>query len=86
MGVAESGPRTKNGVKEIHMWNTNERRGKVDQAKGRIKQAIGALTGDEPLKAEGQVDETVGKLEEAVGHVARKTGDAIADVGKAVKH
>jgi len=67
------------------MWNKNERDGKVDQAKGKVKQAVGTLTGDDDLKAEGQVDETVGKVEAAVGRISRKAGDAIARVGNAVK-
>jgi uncharacterized protein YjbJ (UPF0337 family) len=67
------------------MWNKNERTGKIDQAKGKVKQAVGTLTGNEDLKAEGQVDETVGKVEAAVGRIGRKTGDAITRVGKAVK-
>jgi uncharacterized protein YjbJ (UPF0337 family) len=67
------------------MWNRNERDGKVDQAKGKVKQAVGTLTGDDDLKAEGQVDETVGKVEAAVGRISRKAGDAIARVGNAVK-
>jgi uncharacterized protein YjbJ (UPF0337 family) len=67
------------------MWNKNERDGKVDQAKGKVKQAVGALTGDENLQAEGQIDETVGKVEAAVGRTSRKAGDAITRVGKAVK-
>jgi uncharacterized protein YjbJ (UPF0337 family) len=67
------------------MWTRNERQGKIDQAKGRIKQAVGALTGNDDLKAEGHVDETVGKVEAGVGRISRKTGDAITRVGKAVK-
>jgi uncharacterized protein YjbJ (UPF0337 family) len=67
------------------MWNANERSGKVDQAKGRIKQAVGGLTADDDLKAEGQVDETVGKVEAAVGRTSRKAGGAITRVGNAVK-
>jgi uncharacterized protein YjbJ (UPF0337 family) len=66
------------------MWNKNERAGKVDQAKGKAKQVIGTLTGNDELKAEGQADETVGKVEAAVGQASRKTGDAIARVGNAV--
>ena len=67
------------------MWNKNERAGKVDQTKGRVKQAVGSLTGNDDLKAEGQVDETVGKVKAAVGRASRKTGDAITRVGKALK-
>ncbi len=67
------------------MWNKNERKGTVDQTKGKVKQAIGTLTGDDDLKAEGQLDETVGKVEAAVGRTSRKTGDANTRVGNAVK-
>jgi uncharacterized protein YjbJ (UPF0337 family) len=67
------------------MWNKNEHNGKVDQAKGKVKQAVGALTGDKNLKAEGHVDETVGKVQAAVGRTSRKAGDAITRVGNAVK-
>jgi uncharacterized protein YjbJ (UPF0337 family) len=67
------------------MWTKNERKGKVDQAQGKVKQAVGTLTGNDDLKAEGQVDETVGKVEAAVGRTSRKTGDAITRVGKAMK-
>jgi uncharacterized protein YjbJ (UPF0337 family) len=67
------------------MWNKNERDGKVDQAKGKVKQAVGTLTRNDNLKAEGHVDETVGKVEAAVGRTSRKTGDAITRLGKAVK-
>jgi len=67
------------------MWNKNERDGKVDQAKGRVKQAVGDLTGDEKMKAEGQMDEAGGKVEEAVGKLQRKTAAAIEKVSDAVK-
>jgi len=67
------------------MWNKNEQTGKVDHAKGKIKQGVGALTGDDKLKAEGQVDEAVGRVEVAVGRAVRKTGKTIERVGKAVK-
>ena len=67
------------------MWNKNERKGMVDKAKGKVKQAVGTLTGNDDLKAEGQVDETVGKVEAAVGRISRKAGDAVSSVGNAVK-
>ena len=67
------------------MWNKNEQDGKVDQAKGKVKQVIGTLMNDDKLKAEGQHDETVGKIEKAVGKTTHKVEDAIAGVAKAVK-
>ena len=67
------------------MWNKNERTGNVEQAKGKAKQAIGTLTGNDDLKAEGQVDETVGKATTGVGRAQKKVGAAIERVGNAVK-
>ena len=52
--------------------------GKKDVAKGRIKEAVGALTGNDKLRAEGRVDQAVGKTKQAV----QKTVDAVT---KAVK-
>jgi uncharacterized protein YjbJ (UPF0337 family) len=67
------------------MWNKNEVDGKIDQAKGKAKQAVGDLTNDDNLKAEGEADEVAGKVQDTVGRGARKVGEAIEDVGKAVK-
>jgi uncharacterized protein YjbJ (UPF0337 family) len=67
------------------MWNKNERDGKIDQAKGKVKQAVGGLTGNDKLKAEGRVDETVGDAKTAVGGAQEKVAAAIASVDQAVK-
>jgi uncharacterized protein YjbJ (UPF0337 family) len=66
------------------MWSTNTRRGKVDQAKGRVKRDV-TLTRDEPTKAEGPADETAGIVEKPVARVTRKLGDTI-HAGKTVRH
>jgi uncharacterized protein YjbJ (UPF0337 family) len=67
------------------MLNKNEIKGTVDQAKGKVKQAVGTLTGNDRLKAEGQADEVVGKVESVVGGAIRKVDDATTRVRKAVK-
>ena len=67
------------------MWNKNERNGKTDQAKGKVKQAVGDLTGNDKLKAEGRVDETVGNAKTAIGGAQKKVAAAIKSVGHAVK-
>jgi uncharacterized protein YjbJ (UPF0337 family) len=67
------------------MLNKNERDGAADQAKGRVKQAVGDLTGDARLKSEGRNDETAGKVESAVGKGQRKIGNALEDAGKKLK-
>ena len=46
--------------------------GTTDDAKGRTKEAVGDLTGDQELKDEGKVDRASGKLKDTVGGVADK--------------
>jgi uncharacterized protein YjbJ (UPF0337 family) len=48
----------------------------MDEAKGRVKEAAGELTGDEDLKHEGKVDKASGAVKEKVGEVADKVKDA----------
>jgi uncharacterized protein YjbJ (UPF0337 family) len=43
-----------------------------DDAKGRVKQAVGDLTGDQDMKNEGRVDQAKGKVKDAVDKVADK--------------
>jgi uncharacterized protein YjbJ (UPF0337 family) len=67
------------------MWTPTERKTSVDEVKSKVKQAVGTLTRNADLKAEGHVDETVGKVEAAIGRTTLKIGDAIPKLGKAVK-
>jgi uncharacterized protein YjbJ (UPF0337 family) len=46
--------------------------GAVDDAKGRAKEAVGDVTGDDELKNEGKVDRGKGKVKDAVDNVADK--------------
>lgn len=51
--------------------------GKSDELKGRVKEAAGALAGDEKLKREGKVDQAVGKVKQSVEKVVDKVKDAL---------
>ena len=42
----------------------------VDKAKGRAKEAAGALSGDKDLKARGRADQAKGSVKDAVDEVA----------------
>ena len=44
----------------------------LDQAKGRIKQAVGDLTGNKDLKKQGKVDETAGKAKDVIEDTKNK--------------
>jgi len=50
--------------------------GKMDQIKGRIKEAAGVLTDDDRLKREGKLDQVVGKVKEKVERPADAMKDA----------
>lgn len=67
------------------MLNKDERDEKIDLAKGRVKQAVGDLTGNRHLPTEGLVDKAKGKVQEAAGKVRHAVGDAVTEIGKAVK-
>ena len=47
-------------------------RGKGNDLKGRVKDAVGGLTGDQSLQAEGKVDRLKGKAQDTLGKVERK--------------
>jgi uncharacterized protein YjbJ (UPF0337 family) len=51
--------------------------GTKDKVQGRVKEAAGALTGNEKLKSEGKVDQLAGKVKDAVGTVTDKAKDAL---------
>jgi uncharacterized protein YjbJ (UPF0337 family) len=51
--------------------------GKSDELKGRVKEAAGALTGDDELKREGKVDQAAGKFKQAAEKVVDKVKDAL---------
>jgi len=51
--------------------------GKTDELKGRVKEATGALTGDNKLKHEGQVDQAVGKVKQNADKVIDKVKAAV---------
>ncbi len=65
--------------------NRNEVEGKLDQAKGKIKETVGRAIDDRDLESEGQADNAGGKIEEGFGKARRKVGEAIEDVGDAIK-
>ena len=59
--------------------------GKTDVVKGRIKEAAGALTGNDELREEGQADQAVGKAKQAAQVVADKVEKAVATVTDKVR-
>ena len=51
--------------------------GKTDEVKGRIKEAAGALTGNDKLRAEGKTDQAVGEVKQVAERVVDKVKKAV---------
>jgi uncharacterized protein YjbJ (UPF0337 family) len=51
--------------------------GKTDEVKGRIKEAAGAITDNDKLRAEGQTDQAVGKVEQVAEKAVDKVKQAV---------
>jgi uncharacterized protein YjbJ (UPF0337 family) len=49
----------------------------VDDAKGRVKEAAGAITGDDELKREGEADQAVASVKDAADKVADTVKGAV---------
>jgi uncharacterized protein YjbJ (UPF0337 family) len=52
----------------------------IDQTKGKIKQAVGDLTGNKDLKKQGKADERAGKAKGYVADVKNKADDVVDKV------
>ncbi|MDP2289411.1 MAG: CsbD family protein [Actinomycetota bacterium] len=56
-----------------------------DEAKGRVKKAVGDLTDNEDLKNEGRADQASGKAKEALKSVEETAEEVVDKVRDAVK-
>jgi uncharacterized protein YjbJ (UPF0337 family) len=54
--------------------------GKTDEVKGRIKEAAGALIGNDKLREEGKTDQAVGKVEQVAEKAVEKAKEAVKKV------
>jgi len=48
--------------------------GTTDKIKGRVKEAVGVVTGNQRLKDEGRIDQATGKVKKTVERVIDKAG------------
>jgi uncharacterized protein YjbJ (UPF0337 family) len=51
--------------------------GKVDEAKGRLKEAAGAVTDDDDLKREGKIDQGAAKVKQKAEKAVDKVRQAV---------
>ena len=59
--------------------NKDQVKGKVDNIKGRVKEAAGALSGDKKTQAEGLADRVKGAAQEKLGDLKHAAARKIED-------
>jgi uncharacterized protein YjbJ (UPF0337 family) len=57
--------------------NKDQVKGRVEQAKGSIKETTGKVVGNRELEGEGAVDKATGKAQATYGDVKEKVKDAV---------
>ena len=65
--------------------NRDERKGKAESLKGRVKEAAGIVPGDEELEKEGADERAKGAAREGLGKARRKVGEALEDLGEKIE-
>ena len=51
--------------------------GRVEEAKGAVKEAVGKAVGNTKMQAEGNIEKNAGKAEAAAGDLANKVEKAV---------
>ena len=67
------------------MHDKEEIRGQMERVKGKVKERVGDLTGNEQLRGQGEADEIGGNARETFGEGRRKVGEALDDLGDKLK-
>ena len=80
-----SGPGYNEEVNTMGLPNRDEMEGKFDQVKGKTKETVGRAIDDPELEQEGSADRVKGNVKEGFGKAKREVGEAIEDVGDAIK-
>jgi len=56
--------------------------GKLDKAKGRIKEGVGGLTGDRNLQRKGRIDQAKGKVKDTLGKLREGAKNALDNLDR----
>ena len=60
----------------------DEMKGKVEKAKGYVKEKAGEITDDPTLEAEGKIDRASGAVRESFGKAKRKLKEGIEEIAE----
>jgi uncharacterized protein YjbJ (UPF0337 family) len=66
------------------MGNEQQNEGRLEQARGTVKEAIGDATDNERMQREGEYDKAKGNIREGVGDLREGAEDVAEDVQKEV--
>ncbi len=58
------------------MGNEQQNEGKLEQARGNVKEGVGDAIGDEKMEREGQMDQAKGNVREGAGDLREGVDDA----------
>jgi uncharacterized protein YjbJ (UPF0337 family) len=72
-------------IRKGYDMKQQEVRGKAKKVQGRVKEAVGKVTGDRALERKGAGQRAEGAVQEGVGKARRKVGEFVGRVAKAIK-
>src|SRR5262245_49121739 len=72
-------------AREEDAMNRDEIKGKVEKAKGYVKDKAGELMNDPELETEGEIERAKGTVRENVGRAKRKAKDGIEEIVEEVE-
>jgi len=65
---------------EMEMMMDKDRvKGSFDQVKGKVKEKVGDLTGDQKMKGEGIADQAIGKVKNMIGSAKDKIRETLKE-------
>jgi uncharacterized protein YjbJ (UPF0337 family) len=59
--------------------NKDRIQGSAEQAKGKVKEVAGKVTGDAKLESEGKADKAAGKIQNTIGGMKDAIKEAVED-------
>ena len=65
--------------------NKAEVKGKLNKAKGIVKEDVGRAVGNRKMEDEGAADRRKGSVQETIGKARRKVGDAVKELGRTMR-
>jgi len=73
-------------VKEVHFMNNKHVSGGFKEAKGKIKEEVGHVAGDNKLEGEGMIDQVKGQIQQKLGDIKDAVKDGVDRVLHHNKH